>query len=195
MKTRQLMQLQTFSRTVLKKNEQIYIIILLIMTAVRICAQESFASVSLSDNRIKILLRLTGMSPRSILTPVQENQTAEITFSIRLYQKEKESNPFRAVLVKEVSKIQWGQWMPVIQRYVVQSDNGSVYFTNEQTFVVAFLSQRFNLSFLPKQKESYYILTRIQLKTLKFLPPFTILEPFFRNYYKTTPWVQTELTG
>lgn len=189
------MQLQTFLRTVLRKNRKIYIVTLLILAAVRIYAQKPLVSVSLSGNQVKIRMRMTGVSTQTILSSVQENQTAEITFSIRLYHKEQGRNSLRAVLLKEVSKTQRGQWMPVIQRYMVQSDTSSAYFTNEQTFTTAFLSQQFNLSLPPKQNKSYYILSRIQLTTIKFLPPFSILEPFFKDYSKTTSWVQTELTG
>ncbi len=195
MRSRQLMQLQIFLRTVLRKNRKIYIVTLLILTAVRIYAQKPLVSVSLSGNQVKIRMRMIGVSTQTILSSIQESQTAEIIFSIRLYQKRQNRSSRQTVLLKEVSKTQRGQWMPVIQRYMVQTDNSNTYFSSGQTFAAAFLSHQFILTLSPKQNESYYILSRIQLATIKFLPPFNILEPFFRDYYKTTPWVQTELSG
>ena len=189
------MPLQTFLRTVLRKSRKICIVVLLILSTVRIYAQAPLVSVSLSGNHVKIMMRMTGVSTQSILSSIQENQTAEIIFSIRLYQKKENRSSRQTVLLKEISKTQQGQWMPVIQQYMVQTDNSNTYFNSGQTFAAAFLSHQFILTLPPKQKESYYILSRIQMATIKFLPPFSILEPFFRDYYKTTPWIQTELSG
>ncbi len=169
--------------------------IILFLSSLSLHAQVTNVVASLNNSKAVIHLHLSDISPDEILKSLSENQTAEITFELRLYKKTEKFGLSPAILTKEISSVQSGRWIPVTEQYTISTGDKTFYYKKSEPFLISFLSEEFTFTLPESSKATYYCVTRIRLIPLKFMAPFNLLEPFFRNYSRTSPWTRVELTG
>lgn len=145
--------------------------------------------VNISPAQNGISLEITAENPDlSILVQtLEEGLRCGITFEIRLYEK------IKAVADKFISSTvirREGKWDPFSENYLIsQNDEFYRYSDSIDHFFSAFFHlDNVNIPFEKSGDSQYYILCRVRIETLKFVPPFQLIAPGMGIYFPSTSW-------
>ena len=173
-----------FLKTDLKKNS--ILILLLFCTAVLQALDQEIDVYSMASG-ITVEVSVKNLDRLLLIKTLQEGLRCGITFEIRLYEK------IKAVADKYISSTiitREGKWDPFSESYLISQNEEFYRFSDTlDHFFEAFLHlDNIYIPFEKSPDSQYYILCRVRVETLKFVPPFQILAPSMGIYFPSTSW-------
>lgn len=146
------------------------------------------------EKSITIKASIPKQQPLHILNNLRNGLRSEALYSIRIY-KPRSFLPslLKDKLIKAYNVTYTALWDPFLERFIVETSGGEEYhFTTSEDFLQFFLTlSRFSFSSvnLPNS-ESWYIKTRVRVRTIKLTPPFTIFRILFPPEETSSNWVR-----
>ncbi len=154
--------------------------------------QEASLSVRPQDGLLVSSLKLTGVDPSRVLDTLEDGLRAEVVFQLRLYQKKRGLAGFLGDrLLAERRVVQVASYDLFTGQYVLERDDGP---KRRYAASGSFLEDFFSLRGLAMQglsgRGSGYMLGRIRLSPVRFIPPLNIISLFRDRVSLTTPWTE-----
>ena len=151
-------------------------------------------SYELSGNNLLIgSVSAPPMKTQSILDSMEIGHRTEIEFVIRVYQNKPGFFSFLGDrLETEGSESYVATRDPVSGIFKIEKSNGQkIKIENEESFFNTFFSaENIKIDLRGAEKGEYYILSRIELKVIKLIPPFNLLSDIIPGIITKTDWVK-----
>ncbi len=173
-----------FLKTDLKKNS---IFILFLFCTAILGALDQEVNISSVQSGISLEISVKNLDQSVLVKTLEEGLRCGITFEIRLYEK------IRAVADKFISSTvitREGKWDPFSENYLISQDEEFYQYSDsiEHFFTVFLHLDNVNIPFEKSDNSQYYILCRVKVETLKFVPPFQLIAPGMGIYFPSTSW-------
>ncbi len=178
-----------YLRINLKKNSFIFLIFILIIPLFNICAVD----VSYKLDNKKLLTCSVSAPPmrtKNILDSMEIGHRTEIEFNIRVY--ENKARFFGDRLENESSASYIATRDPVSGTFkIVKSDGEKIKKEDEESFFNTFFSiENLKIDMSGANRGEYYILSRIEMKIIKLIPPLNLLSDIIPGVVEKTDWIK-----
>ncbi|MBN1797026.1 MAG: hypothetical protein JW822_00500 [Spirochaetales bacterium] len=185
----------------MKKTNCFLIFLLIIFGCVilfSLAADRAVAGISFYNESVALTVTFTSSGKQAVLEALNDGLKSHITFSIKIYERSEGLFAFlgdRLVAEYNPSSVAYKDFFD--DEYVIESWRGEkTGFKSFEQFFKTFLTLNdFILQGIEESEVSgYYMLVRVQLDSVKLIPPFTILSflPFKGRFL--SPWVRMELS-
>jgi hypothetical protein len=175
-----------------------YFFTLLFITIFSLFTEEVGVRIGFNKEATTLSVTLLNAERQEVLETLNEGLKAQIIFSIKLYERSEGLCAFlgdRLVEEYNLSTVAYRDFFT--EEYVIESWRGEKICIKEaeQFFTIFFSLKDFSIQGIEEAEAyRYYVLVRVQLDSVKLIPPFTILSFLPFGGRCTSPWVRMELS-
>ncbi|MCL2480354.1 MAG: hypothetical protein FWF38_01440 [Spirochaetaceae bacterium] len=176
----------------MKKNSFVFLLFILFFPLFNISAME--VSYKLDDSNLLICsIRTPPVKAGSILDSMEIGHRAEIEFIIKVYQNKKRFLSFLGDRLEKDNSVSYVATRDPVNRIfkIVKSDGQKLRKEDEKSFFDTFFSaDDIRIDMSRAEKGEYYILSRIEMKVIKLIPPLNLLSDIIPGIITKTDWIK-----
>ena len=191
MKQPQLRLYIIYSRTNLKKNSFVFLFFMLCFQLFNTAAMD--VTYRLDGKLLTCSISTPPMKIRSIMDSMEIGHRSEIEFIIKVYQNKSRFFSFLGDRLEEEKVVSYVATRDMVNGTftIVKPDGQKIKKEDEESFLNMFFSaDNIKVDLSGAGKGEYYILSCIELKVIKLIPPLNLLSDIIPGVITKTDWIK-----
>jgi len=191
MKRLQLTRYITYSRTNLKKNRVLFLFFILLFPLYNIPAMN--VSYELDNTLLSFSINASPMKTTSLLNSMEIGHRTEIEFIVRVYRSTSRFFRFLGNRIERKNSVSYVATRDIVDgTFTITKSNGQrIKIEDEESFFnMFFFADDIKIDMRSAERGEYYIMSRVEMKTIKLIPPLNLLSDIIPGIITKTDWIK-----